>query len=138
MSPIGVPPVVTAESAPFWQEAAEGRLTVEQCTDCGAHVFPPRGMCARCGSRDLTLWRVEGPGRVHSFTVNYNPWLPGMEVPFGLVLVEFDSCPGFRVLGRLGPGDPNALAIGDAVAIGIQPGPRGLSIPTFTRAETAL
>ena len=130
-APVGVAPVVTAESAPFWEAAARGELLVERCSACGHYVFPPRGVCAKCGGRQLTYVPVEGTGRIYSFTVNYNSWMPGMEVPYVLALVEFPEYPGFRVLGRLRGFDPDVVAIGTEVGIGFEPGPNELSIPSF-------
>lgn len=132
-SSVGIAPVMTVESEPFWKAIARGQLVVERCLKCEAYVFPPRGVCARCWSRNLEIVAIEGSGRIHSFTVNHNPWLPGMEVPYVLALVEFLGYPGFRVLGRLRGGTFESIAIGEEVCIGSEPGPAGFSIPSFAR-----
>ena len=103
---VGIPPAVTDETAGFWAAAAEGRLEVERCTDCGAESFPPRGICPACRGRSLEPHQIVGPGRVYSLTVNHQRWLPDLEVPYAIVLVEFDDHPGVRVVGRLRGCDP--------------------------------
>jgi hypothetical protein len=128
---VGIPPAVTEETAPFWAAAAEGRLVVERCQSCGAESFPPRGICRRCHSRSMEWTEVAGPGNVYSFTVNYQRWLPDLEVPYSIVLVEFPEHPGVRVVGRLRGCAPETAAIGMAVDVGFEPGPGGVAIPSF-------
>ena len=128
---VGIPPAVTEETAPFWEAAGEGRLVVERCTSCGAHSFPPRGMCRACRSRETELVDVPGPGRVYSYTVNHQRWLPDMEVPFAVVLVEFPDQPGARVVGRLRGCAPDEVAIDMEVEVGFEPGPGGFAVPSF-------
>jgi uncharacterized OB-fold protein len=128
---IGIPPAVTDETAPFWEAAAEGRLVVERCQDCGAETFPPRGICRSCRSRSMAWADIRGPGRIYSLTVNHQRWLPGLEVPYAIVLVEFDDHPGVRVVGRLRGCPPDEAEIGMPVEVGFEPGPAGFSVPSF-------
>jgi uncharacterized OB-fold protein len=74
---------------------------------------------------------ITGPGRIYSFTVNYQRWLPDLEVPYAIVLVEFPDYPGVRVVGRLRGCDPAEIAIDDEVEVGFEPGPGGYAIPSF-------
>jgi uncharacterized protein len=129
---VGIPPAVTEETAAFWAAAAEGRLLVERCAACGAESFPPRGICRACRGREMAPAELTGRGRVYSCTVNYQRWLPGLEVPYAIVLVEFDDHPGVRVTGRLRGCPPEQAAIGMTVEVGFQPGPGGFAIPSFT------
>jgi uncharacterized OB-fold protein len=74
---------------------------------------------------------VGGLGVVYRFTVNYQRWLPGLEVPYAVVLVEFPGRPGVRVAGRLRGCPPEQAFIGLAVEVGFEPGPGGFAIPSF-------
>ena len=129
---IGIPPEVTAETAPFWEAAKEGRLLVQHCNTCGAESFPPRSICRACHGRETGFAEVTSSGTVYSFTVNYQHWLPQLEVPFVLVLVEFADHPGVRIAGRLRDCEPDKVGIGMQVEVGFQPGPDGFAIPSFT------
>jgi uncharacterized OB-fold protein len=133
---VGIPPAVTEETEPFWTAAGEGRLVVEGCSSCGARSFPPRGMCRSCRSRDVEPVEITGRGRVYSLTVNHQRWLPGLEVPYAVVLVEFPDHPGVRVAGRLRGCPPEDAVIGMEVGIGFEPGPGGFAIPSFVAAES--
>ena len=44
-------------------------------------------VCPRCYSRALSPHPVSGRGRVHTFTVNHQPWAPGAEEPYVIAIV---------------------------------------------------
>jgi uncharacterized OB-fold protein len=132
---VGIPPAVSEETQAFWDAAQAGRLVVERCSACGAESFPPRGICRSCRSRDVAPAEVTGPGVVYSYTVNYQRWLPDLEVPYAVVLVEFPDHPGFRVVGRLRGCPPQEAAVGMPVEVGFEPGPGGYAIPSFLDAR---
>ncbi len=52
-----------------------------------------------------------------SFTVNHQPWLPDMPVPFVLAVVELDDEPGLRLVTRLVDVEPSEIHIGQAVRV---------------------
>jgi uncharacterized protein len=128
---VGIPPAVTDETEPFWAAARDGRLLVQRCASCGAESFPPRSMCRGCRSRETTLVEVTSIGHIYSFTVNHQRWLPGLDVPFAIVLVEFVEHPGVRIAGRLRGCRPEKITIGMQVEVGFEPGPEGFAIPSF-------
>jgi len=132
---VGIPPEVTEETAPFWAAAAEGRLLVERCRSCGAESFPPRGICRSCRSRSVGPVEVTERGTVYSLTVNHQRWMPALEVPYALVLVEFAAHPGVRVMGRLRGCEPGEVRIGMEVAVGFEPGPGGFAVPSFVAGD---
>ena len=128
---VGIPPAVTEESGAFWTAAAEGRLVVERCEACDRPSFPPRGRCRACGGRSMAPLEITAPGIVYSLTVNHQRWLPDLEVPYAVVLVEFPDHPGVRVPGRLRGCEPEDATIGMPVEVGFEPGPGGCAIPSF-------
>lgn len=128
---VGIPPIMTEETEAFWAAAREGRLLVERCRDCGAKSFPPYGMCRTCRGREVEWVEITSRGRVYSFTVNHQRWLPDLEVPYAIVLVEFPDHPGVRITGRLRGCEPDQAAIGLVVEVGFEPGPGDVAIPSF-------
>jgi uncharacterized OB-fold protein len=72
---------------------------------------------------------------VYSYTVNHQRWLPDLEVPFAIVLVEFPDHPGIRVAGRIRGCEPDQVAIHDEVEVGFEPGPGGYAIPSFVAVK---
>jgi uncharacterized protein len=125
----GVPARITPETAPFWTAGAGGELVVEQCTDCGLHIFPPRGVCRGCYGRELRFVPVRPPGVVYARTVNHNAWYPDGPSVFPLVLVDFPDYSGVRFVGRctgsgdaIEPGDTDTLPkIDDLVGFELVP-----------------
>jgi hypothetical protein len=77
---------------------------------------------------------VTGPGRIYSYTVNYQQWLPGLESPYVIAVVDFPDHPGVRVVGRLRGVTPEEVTIGTEVDVGFEPGPDGLVLPSFAPA----
>jgi uncharacterized OB-fold protein len=134
---VGIPPAITEETEAFWAAANEGRLIVEGCTACGTESFPPYGICRACRSRDVHDVEISSRGVVYSLTVNYQRWMPDLEVPYALVLVEFPDHPGVRVAGRLRGIDPEAATIGMSVEVGFEPGSGGQAVPSFVAAESS-
>ncbi|MBA2325765.1 MAG: sulfatase-like hydrolase/transferase, partial [Actinobacteria bacterium] len=67
--PAGLPlPLVNRTNAGFWRAAAQGRLDVQRCTECGAHRHPPTEGCYRCRALDSEWDRLPGTGRVFTYT----------------------------------------------------------------------
>ena len=135
---IGIPPAVTEETEMFWAAASQGRLVVEGCASCGAQSFPPRGICRSCRGRTMVPVEITGRGSIYSLTVNYQRWLPDLEVPYAVVLVDFADHPGVRVVGRLRGCPPESAAIGMPVEVGFEPGPGGYAIPSFLVVPSGL
>ncbi|WP_271190647.1 Zn-ribbon domain-containing OB-fold protein, partial [Dactylosporangium matsuzakiense] len=84
-------PGYTRDSAAFWTGGERGELLINRCSACGIYHHPPAPVCHACRSRDVKPAVVSGGGAIVSFTVNYQPWLPGLEVPFVVAYVALDE-----------------------------------------------
>ena len=62
-------PAVTPEAKPFWDAAAQNKLTIQRGQDCKAWVWTPRPSCNECGSERVEWTPMSGQGEVYSFTV---------------------------------------------------------------------
>jgi uncharacterized OB-fold protein len=82
-------------SAPFWREAAEGRLSFQRCGDCGYLRWPPAALCPECWSRRADWETVEPNGEVWSFGVYERAFDPAFDdlIPYVVALVELDAGP---------------------------------------------
>ena len=131
MSDLPAPePDVTEETAPFWDAAADGRLSLPRCRSCGTYVWYPRGHCTTCHSTDLEWVDVSGRGHIYSFSIIRKapgPW--SEHVPFVLAYVELDEGP--RLLTNVLTDDVEALAIDDPVEVVFHPTPEGRALPRF-------
>jgi uncharacterized protein len=126
-------PVPDADSRPFWEGAADGRLRVQRCAACGEHVFYPRAVCPHCSAADPEWTTASGRGIVYSYTVVHRP-PPGFEddAPYAVALVDLEE--GVRLMARLEVERP---AVGMAVEVAFRPGPNGFQLPYFVEAEPA-
>lgn len=112
-------PEVGPDDAPFWASGADGVLRLQQCAACHRFQHPPAPRCHRCTSEDVGFTAVSGLGEIYALSVNHQPWLPGLEVPYAVVVVAPDEAPELRLVSRLsGLVDPAAPPrIGARVAV---------------------
>ncbi|GGB90694.1 hypothetical protein GCM10011494_06320 [Novosphingobium endophyticum] len=105
-------PALEPETEFFWTSGADGHLRIQRCGNCGLWQHPPLPRCAACGSEQVAAQATSGKGRIASYTVNHEPWVPGLEVPFVYAAVELIEQAQLYVL-------TNILAPVDAVRIGM-------------------
>jgi uncharacterized OB-fold protein len=60
---------------------------------------------------------VVGTGAVETFTINYQPWYPGLEVPFVIARVSLDGVPGVILTTNIVGSPPEAVDFGDRVRV---------------------
>jgi uncharacterized OB-fold protein len=78
----------------FWTAGAEGELRFNPCQDCRTFIHPPSPICPRCLSENVKAEKVAGTGVIDTFSVNYQPWMPGVEVPYVVARVAIDGAAG--------------------------------------------
>lgn len=84
-------PKLTPETGFFWTSGADGKLRIQRCGACRHWQHPPFPRCTVCGSEDVSPQPVSGRGRVATYTINYEPWHPGLPVPFVFAAVELEE-----------------------------------------------
>lgn len=118
-------PPVNAENAAFWSAAAEGRLLLKWCGDCGKPHWYPRALCPLCLS-PRTEWReASGRGTVYSYSV-----MRRVPQPYAIAFVTLDEGP--TMLANLVDCDFDRLAIGQPVRVVFRPSAGGPPVPMFT------
>jgi len=60
----------------FWEGAAQGRLLVQKCADCGLFRHPPAPMCSRCQSVNVEVVECSGKAKVLSWLLSKHPTRP--------------------------------------------------------------
>ncbi len=74
-------------------------LHATQCRVCGSDYFPPRADCASCLNSDMEWFRVEGKGKLVSYTrAQFGPTGFEDDVPYMLAVADFNRV---KVFGRL-------------------------------------
>jgi uncharacterized OB-fold protein len=112
-------PVPDRDSAPWWDAVRRHELLIQRCGGCGTPRFPPRAVCNRCRSREAEWVPSTGTGRVVSWIVNHQPFLPGMPGPYTVLFVRLDDGPddgesdaGIHMYGNLIGADPADITPG--------------------------
>jgi uncharacterized protein len=94
-------PQITDENGAFWTGGRDGELLIIRCTSCGYWIHPPTPRCPQCLSDAVEPQAVSGRGAVYSYTINRQAWVPGLEVPFVIAMVELDEQPGLRLMTNI-------------------------------------
>ncbi len=109
-------PSLEPETEFFWTGGAMGELLIQRCASCGTYQHPPLPRCRACHGEDVAPMPVSGRGRIATFTVNHEAWLPGLKVPFVYAAVELEEQSQLYVFTNiLGPVE--AVRSGLAVAV---------------------
>ena len=144
-------PEADRELRPYFEAAAEGRLVLRRCTDCGLLRYPPGPGCPWCSSLGWEWAAVSGRGTIYSYEIVAQAIQPGFAdwAPYPVVLIELDEQrgvptpdEGLRLIANLvtdecRPEDEANVAIGGRVQVVFQPLGDGLALPQFIRAEEA-
>ncbi|HXC37451.1 MAG TPA: zinc ribbon domain-containing protein, partial [Burkholderiales bacterium] len=97
-------PLPDAISQGFWDAASRHVLVIQRCGHCGTLAHPPRVVCANCLAPvpSWTFQPVSGRGRIRTWTVMRQSFLPGFkaDVPYVIVEAELEEQKGLRVLAR--------------------------------------
>lgn len=132
MQPLPVP-IPNADSQGYWQAAAEGRLTLRKCNDCGALHFMPRFLCPECWSEDIAQIDASGRATVHSFSIIRRASDPAFAhlCPYVVALVDLEEGP--RMMCNILGDDALQVQIGDAVSVLFEDRGEGAKLPQFQR-----
>ncbi|MFT4056889.1 MAG: OB-fold domain-containing protein [Novosphingobium sp.] len=98
-------PKLEPETAFYWTSGEDGRLRIQRCGQCATYQHPPFPRCSTCGSEAVAPEPVSGKGRLASYTVNHEAWMPGLAVPFVFGVVELAEQRGLYVFTNLAAKD---------------------------------
>jgi hypothetical protein len=95
----------------YWQSAADGKLVLQRCVDCGEFQFYPRALCAACGGE--TEWvDASGRGTLYTFTIirqNRSEAFVRLS-PYAVGIVELDE--GVRMMSNIVGCELDQLEVG--------------------------
>jgi uncharacterized OB-fold protein len=88
-------PLSPEVTRPFWEAAKRHELVIPRCTICDHLFFYPRSECPRCLSNHLEWMQVSGRGRLHTYTVVYQPANAAFrdDTPYIYAVVQLDEGP---------------------------------------------
>ena len=104
-------PINPELTRPFWEAARRHELVMPRCTTCAHVFFYPRSECPRCFSSTLEWVPVSGRGRLHSFTIVYQPANAAFkaEAPHVYAVVQLDEGP--RLVSNVVQCDPESVRV---------------------------
>ena len=87
----------------YFAAAAEGRLVVQACADCGTRQYPPELNCHACYGFEMTWEESVGTGTVYSRVEVVHPAHPALREfgPYMVALVELDDMPEIKLMGAV-------------------------------------
>jgi uncharacterized OB-fold protein len=114
-------PLLTPDNRAFWTGGEHGQLLIHRCRACAHWIHPPAPICPQCRGREVAPQPASGRGVVATFTINVQPWRPGMTVPYVVAIVELDDQPGLRLTTNLVNVAPQDVRIGQRVKVLFEP-----------------
>ena len=94
-------PALNADNRAFWQGGEQGTLFAHHCAACSLYFHPLVPLCPHCVSLDVAPRAVSGKGKVLSYTVNHQPWTPGLEVPYVVAIIELVEQAGLQFVSNV-------------------------------------
>lgn len=132
MNPPRPRPRLDADNRAFWTGGADGKLNLMKCGDCGEFTHPPRQICRHCQSENMAPEAMPGTGVIDTYTINYQPWMPGLEVPFVVARVRLDGAPDVILTTNIVNCDVDAVDFDDKVRVTFEE-QNGIWYPLFEK-----
>ena len=104
-------PISPEWTRPFWEAATRHELVMPRGKICDHLVFYPRSACPRCLSTHLAWVRVSGRGRLHTYTIVYQPANAAFrdDTPYIYAVVQLDEGP--RMVSNVVQCDLDAVTV---------------------------
>jgi uncharacterized OB-fold protein len=119
--PFRIMPALSERNKHFWQGGRDGKLQFQRCNQCGYFLHPPAVICPKCWSKDIGIEAVSGRAEVLTFSINHQPWMPGLEPPFVLAIVGLPEQDDLRLTTNIVNCDPESVTIGMPVQVIFEP-----------------
>ena len=110
-------PKITPMNEYFWTAGKQGVLKIMHCAACARFFHPFVGRCPNCRSKQIAPKAVSGNGVVVGVTVNHQPWLPEIDVPYIVALIALDEQDDIRLLSDMCDLNPDEIHIGTPVTV---------------------
>ncbi|MGW6823462.1 Zn-ribbon domain-containing OB-fold protein [Streptomyces sp. NPDC055005] len=130
-------PEIDDFTRPYWDAAAQGRLLLRRCADCGRAHHYPREFCPYCwaGEERVTWEQAGGRAVLYTWSVIHRNDLPpfGERVPYVAAVVDLEEGP--RLMTELvtsGEGSSGGgLRVGMPLEVAFREAAEGVWVPVF-------
>ena len=119
---------------PYFDGAREGKLRLQQCSDCGGWMFPVRKRCQHCGSTKLQWADASGRGTLYAHGQLQREYHPRHHGRLPVLMAQVDLDEGVRMNTNLVEIDAADAKVGMKLQVTFEISPTGEAIPVFKRA----
>ena len=121
MSPSPRIPTPEGLNAEFYEQAQDGVLYLQQCSDCSLVRHPPRYYCPECSSGRYQWSPSAGRGQLFSWTVTHLAFDRGWadDIPYVTGVIELEE--GVRLVGSIDGLAAEDLQVGLPMATKLSP-----------------
>ena len=103
----------------FYNLVSKKHLMAAMCTECGNILLPPKPMCTKCLSANLTWIEVNGEGKLLTYTIIYiAPEQFQDKAPYVVGIVELEK--GLRLPGMIRDVKPDDIQIGMSLKLDVE------------------
>jgi hypothetical protein len=135
--PFRVLPRITEQNKHFWRGGAEGELRFLRCQNDGYWIHPPAPICPKCLRKDIAPEAVSGDAVVHTFTINEQAWIPTLDPPYVIAIVELPEQVGLRLTTNIINCEPTQVSIGMPVHVVFDNYDDDVWLPFFEPVDSA-
>ena len=131
-------PAASAETLAWWQAAAEHRLMVQRCDECGRYRHPPSPRCPTCHSVEASLVEHDGSGTIYTCTRVHQPFLTGLDLPYVIAVIDLHGLEAdhIRLVTNIVDAEPSEVRIGLPVELVWEDMGPDLALPRARLAPT--
>ncbi|MFE4636085.1 Zn-ribbon domain-containing OB-fold protein [Streptomyces sp. NPDC056773] len=133
-------PEIDEFTRPYWDAAAQGRLLLRRCGECGKAHHYPREFCPACwAGEDRVTWETaSGRATLYTWSVIHRNDLPpfGERVPYVAAVVDLEEGPRMmtEVVGGGGGGELPELRVGMELEVRFREAAEGVWVAVFAPA----
>ena len=110
-------PMLTEQNRFYWTSGADGKLRFLRCSDCQNYIHPPSPVCDKCLSMEQEVVAVSGRATLAAVTVNHQMWIPTIEPPYVVAIVEIEEQESVRLTTNIVKCEESNLEIGMALQV---------------------
>ena len=121
-------PALNPGDQPYFDAAAEGKLMLKKCADCGQHHHYPRALCPFCMSDRVQWVQAKGTGEIYTFSVSRRAG----PVVYCIAYVTLDE--GVKMMTNIVDCDLDSIRVGQKVKVAFKKTEGGVSMPVFAPA----
>lgn len=129
-------PTITEANRPFWDAAREGKLVMQQCSECSHVRFPIIHVCPRCLSYAFTWRTLSGNGTIFSYVVYHQIYNAAFknDVPYNVAMIQLEEGP--RMFSNIVGVSKDVPKVGDPVKVVFEMVTNEVTLPRFKLTST--